>query len=503
MPVLPVLSRMPGLKRQLFLIVLILLSVPVLAMIYDLYFASKTDDILIVNLEQKLTGIVSGLLASINSQLADLPPEEKNAALEEIFNRAAAPVSQAYPGVRLGLYLVEKDAIFIHGFLHEFKKRLPEEKTEREKRIYRETMEGILAVQKGGEPITRLGRTWDDQFLEYMVPVRAGSGIAAVLWAQERIHPHFARSTKIRLYIRYTILALFTLGVLASLLTITSLVTQVRMIKNGLLEMEKDIRLRLPEMPGEMGQITKAINSLAAGLMEKEQELEQMRRAENLIALGRLVTNIAHELRGPVSIIQALVQVLAGRLNQFPDLKEFTSRIEQQIEKHNRLVSELLDFGRPDPGTIERIELNGLACATLQECSTFLDQKRISLVFAPSSRALPVKGNQDKLRQVFLNIIFNAVQAMPAGGRLTVLTFGDKERACLTFRDTGPGIPKEELTRIFTPFYTRKTGGSGLGLAISQRIVQIHGGTIEVESEPGSGTAFTLCFPLAEKNPQD
>ena len=207
MPVLPVLSRMPGLKRQLFLIVLILLGVPVLAMIYDLYFASKTDDILIVNLEQKLTGIVSGLSATIDSRLADLPPEEKNAALEEIFNRAAAPVSQAYPGVRLGLYLVEKDAIFIHGFLHEFKKRLPEEKTEREKRIYRETMEGILAVQKGGEPITRLGRTWDDQFLEYMVPVRAGSGIAAVLWAQERIHPHFARSTKIRLYIRYTILA--------------------------------------------------------------------------------------------------------------------------------------------------------------------------------------------------------------------------------------------------------------------------------------------------------
>ncbi|MGB9846945.1 MAG: sensor histidine kinase, partial [Desulfotomaculales bacterium] len=238
--------------------------------------------------------------------------------------------------------------------------------------------------------------------------------------------------------------------------------------------------------------------AMAAGLLEKEQKLEQLRREENLIALGRLVTTIAHELRGPVSIIQALVQVLAGRLGHLPELREFATRIEQQIEKHNRLVSELLDFGRPNPGASEQMELTALAAAVLQECSSLLEQKRISLSFTPSRQPLPVKGNQDKIKQVFLNIILNAVQAMSAGGRLALETFRDGEKACVTVRDTGPGIPKEELAQIFTPFYTRKSGGGGLGLAISQRIVQIHGGTIGVESEPGTGTAFTLCFPLAE-----
>jgi signal transduction histidine kinase len=501
--VLPALAKMPSLKKQLFLIVLILFCAPVLVMLYDIYYASKTDDILIVNLEQKLTGIVTGIHESITGQLESLPPAEKDAALEEAFNRAAAPAAQAYPGVRLGLYLPAKDTIITHGFLHEFTKRLPEEKSEREKRILRETREGITAVQKSGGTITRLGKTWDDQFLEYMVPVRTESGTVAVLWAQEMIHPSFARSTKMRLFIRYVILALFTLGVIASLLTIASLVSQVQMIKNGLLEMGRDIRRRLPEMPGEMGQITGAVNAMAAGLLEKEQKLEQLRREENLIALGRLVTTIAHELRGPVSIIQALVQVLAGRLGHLPELREFTTRIEQQIEKHNRLVSELLDFGRPNPGASEQMELTGLAAAVLQECSSLLEQKRISLSFTPSRRPLPVKGNQDKIKQVFLNIILNAVQAMSAGGRLALETFRDGEKACVTVRDTGPGIPKDELAQIFTPFYTRKSGGGGLGLAISQRIVQIHGGTIGVESEPGTGTAFTLCFPLAETKSGD
>ncbi|MEW5898932.1 MAG: ATP-binding protein, partial [Bacillota bacterium] len=334
-----------------------------------------------------------------------------------------------------------------------------------------------------------------------LVPVRSDSRIIAVLWAEERMHPLFARSTKIRLFIRYITLTVFSFGVLASLLTITSLVRQVRTIKNGLLELEHNFTYRLPEMSGEMGQITGAINALAAGLAEREQTIEQLRRSENLIALGKLVTHIAHELRNPVSIIQAVSEVLASRLKNSPELKgyaEYVTKIQEQIERHNRLVGELLDFGRPDPGLITPLNLNELVSALLEECALLFQQKRIALEFAPSPEPLLIHGNQEKLKQVLINLLLNAVQAMPKGGSLTVRTEAVNHTARVLIRDTGVGIPKEDLPQIFTPFYTKKAGGSGLGLAISQRIVQIHGGSISVESEPGAGTTFILSFPRSQ-----
>ncbi|MEW6274488.1 MAG: ATP-binding protein [Bacillota bacterium] len=498
---MPPFPQMPGFKRQLLLIVIILLIVPVLVMLYDVYFASKTDDILIVNLEKKLTGIAGGLGAQIEEQLFREPAEKRMEALAAIFDQAAGPVAQANSGVRLGLYIPDNDQIIIHGYLHEFGKRLPEEKKEREQRIYQEALKGIAAVMKSGEPITRLGRTWDDQFLEHLVPVRSDSRIIAVLWAEERMHPLFARSTKIRLFIRYITLTVFSFGVLASLLTITSLVRQVRTIKNGLLELEHNFAYRLPEMSGEMGQITGAINTLAAGLAEREQTIEQLRRSENLIALGKLVTHIAHELRNPVSIIQAVSEVLASRLKNSPELKgyaEYVTKIQEQIERHNRLVGELLDFGRPDPGLIAPLSLNELISAILGDCALLLQQKKIALEFAPCPEPLIIQGNQEKLKQVLINLLLNAVQAMPKGGKLTVRTEAVNHTARVLVRDTGVGISKEDLPQIFTPFYTKKAGGSGLGLAISQRIVQIHGGSISVESEPGAGTTFILSFPRSQ-----
>lgn len=490
--------KIQSFKLQLFIIVIILLLVPALVMLYDVYFASKTDDILIVNLERKLASIASRASEKIQGRLQQEPKEKQITSLEEIFNEIAAPMAQAYPGVRLCLYIVEKDKLLIQGFLHEFRILSPEEQKQRERRIYNETRAGISAVMKGGEPITRLGRTWDDQFLEYLIPVRLDSKIVAVVWTEERMHPLFAQSTRVRLLIRYITLIAFSFGVITSLLTIISLVRQVRQIKNGLLQLEKDFAHRLPEMPGEMGQITRAINTLAANLTEREQTIEQLRRSENLIALGKLVTNIAHELRNPVSIIQATVQVMEPKLNNSPELIEYVRKIEEQAERQNKLVEELLNFGRPDPGVFEPLNLNELISAILQDCDLLLRQREIALEFAPSQESLTIQGNQEKLKQVFINLILNAVQAMPQGGTLTIQTYASKSTAYVLVRDTGTGIPQEDLAQIFEPFYTRKAGGSGLGLAISQRIVQIHGGSISVESESGTGTTFTLCFPLIE-----
>jgi len=495
--------KIQSFKLQFLIIVIILLIVPVLVMLYDVYFASRTDDILVANLEKKLTGITDLMSEKIYDHIRQEPGGKQLASLEEIFNSTAKPMTQSYPGVRLCLYVRDTDKIIINGYLHEFGTRLPEEQKQRQRRIYNEAKAGISAVIAGGEPITRLGKTWDDQFLERLVPIKINSEVVAVAWAEERMHPIFSQSARIRLLIRYATLIAFSFGVIASLMTILSLVRQVRQVKNGLLQLKTDFNYRFYEMPGEMGEITRAINTMAAGLAEREQLIEQLRRSENLIALGKLIANIAHELRNPVSIIQATTQVMEPKLENFPELKEYVVRIEEQAERQNKLVEELLDFGRPNPGIIEPINLNELMSEILKDCGLLLQQREIAVDFAPFEEPLVIQGNQEKLKQVFINLILNAVQAMLKGGTLTVRTYAGNSTAYVLVRDTGIGIPEENLSQIFEPFYTRKTGGGGLGLAISQRIVQIHGGSISVESRPDTGTTFTVCLPLIKNEEPD
>jgi len=284
-------------KVQLLVIVFILLLIPVAVMVYDIFFASRTDDILIIEIERKLTNITNLMSRQIDQKLMvyQAEPGKINPdAMEDVFNAVTGPLAQSYPGVRLGLYITEADKIIIHGYLHEFGTRLPEEKKEREKRIYKETAEGISAVIAGGAPITRLGKTWDDQFLERLVPVKTNSGIIAVIWAEERMHPIFAKSSRVRLFLRYITLFVFGLGVVATMITILNMVSYVRKIKDNLVQIEKNLDNKLPEMPGEMGQISSAINKMAQGLAEKEKLIEQYRRSENLTAMGRLATDIAH-----------------------------------------------------------------------------------------------------------------------------------------------------------------------------------------------------------------
>jgi signal transduction histidine kinase len=112
-------------------------------------------------------------------------------------------------------------------------------------------------------------------------------------------------------------------------------------------------------------------------------------------------------------------------------------------------------------------------------------------------KELSIIGDRDKLTQVFINIIINAVQAMPEGGRLSVDVFPKEDMICLAFKDTGVGIPEEQLDQIFEPYYSVKAGGSGLGLAISRRIIEIHKGFVKVDSKPGQGTNFMVFFPIS------
>lgn len=495
------LSKFQTLKNQLIIIVLIALLLPSAAMLYDIYYASKTDDVLIAEAEKKLEQITSFVSNNIYNQINNEEMVYSNEELVGIFNLVAESLANGnYPGVRLCLYVTETNQIYIQGYLHEFGDRLSEEKKERDQRIYDEAKEGIAAVQASGTFITRLGNTWDDQFLEHLVPIKVNNQIVAVLWAEERMHPIFAKGKHVRLFVRYVVFTVFGLGVCFTLLTITNMVNRIRSIKNGLIQLEYNLNYQLPELPGEMGQISGAINKMARGLAEKEQEIEHYKRQEDLMAMGRLTTEIAHELRAPVSIIQATAEAMEASSRDATDIKDYINRIEQQVDRHNKLIQELLEFGRPNPGAVEMLDLNELIDVIMSYVKPLLEKNDILLNYInTSTESLYIDGNADKLKQVFINLIVNAIEAMQPKGKLTIQIRAEEDQAVITVRDTGKGISQEDLQNIFEPFYTRKAGGNGLGLAISKRIIQIHSGSIEVESKAYSGSVFTVRLPVQKE----
>lgn len=484
--------RKRSLRFQLLAILLVVLVVPVLVMLYDLLYASKSDEVVLESKEEHLTEIVVELSSKLKKYAVPADEEKLVAAFAE----TAKPLAAENKGVRLGLYLVESEKMFIEGFLHQYRELSPEEQARRERRVAGEVSAGIRSVLATQDLIVRVGRTWDDEFLECLLPVLVDGKPVAVVWAEERLHPIFAKSYHFRLITRYATLIIFCLGVAGLSLVILNLTHNIEKIKKGLETLEHDINFRLESMPGEMGQITKAINKMAEGLAERQQLKEQLRRADFLAALGRLVTGIAHELRNPLGVLKATVEVMEDDLKECPGITNYIDRIKKQIDRQNKTVNELLDFGRPDDGVLETLNINDLVLNVVDFSHPLLRQRNVEVDVQLADNLPLVVGSSEKLKQVFLNLIVNAVQAMPQGGPLTIVTRDAGEWVLISIKDAGNGIAEEDLPHIFEPFYTTKDGGSGLGLAICQQIVGVHGGKITASSIPGKGTEMTVSLPV-------
>lgn len=493
-----------GFRAQMVFVVATLLLIPVIVLFYDIFFLERSEDVLITNSEKKLSGITDSMVNQIYERINSKNGNAESAqdfslVMKQAFDEVAVPMSKSYNGVRLCMYIVATDRIYIHGFIHEYKIRPPEEQLARENRIRSEAAAGIKSVVSSGIPITRVGKTWDDNFLEYLAPIVFNSEIVAVVWAEERIHPAFAQSQNARKIIMYVIAFIFIAGIVGTMLATNSVSARVEEIKVGIKAIEKDFNKRIRPMAGDLGEISTAVNKMAEGLAEKKHLEEQLKRSEGLATLGRLVADIAHELRNPMCVIQATSELLAGELHKknIRDMDEHINMVTAQLERLNSLSAQLLDFGRSEGYMVENLNLNEIIKEVIQYIRPLTEKDNIRLTFSQDEGIKDFQGNREKLHQVFINIIMNAIQAMPGGGALDIATSQPgKDKICVTIRDYGIGIEKDNIRQIFEPFYTEKKGGTGLGLAISQEIIKIHRGTIDIDSEPGKGTAFTICFPV-------
>jgi len=257
----------------------------------------------------------------------------------------------------------------------------------------------------------------------------------------------------------------------------------------------------LPERHDELGDLQNSyrvmIDRLAKEKAARERTQELLARTEKMATVGTLAAGIAHEVNSPLTGAMHSVHALeAGALS--PEKQgRYLQVLAESLERIRRAVSQLLDFSTVHVTNVEDCDLSRLVAKTLE----FLEYRIAGSRIAVENRLPPltIPADAHKMGQVLVNLVMNAIVAMPAGGRLVFRHIVDGSFLTLIVSDTGEGIPEENLEKIFDPFFTTKRNGegTGLGLAVCRKIVEQHGGKIRVSSRPGEGTEFSISLPFA------
>jgi PAS domain S-box-containing protein len=246
-------------------------------------------------------------------------------------------------------------------------------------------------------------------------------------------------------------------------------------------------------LSGQLARLEEQQRTLAERLDATESGMLQ---AARLAAVGQLAASIAHEINNPLYAARNCLALLEQ--DAPPSMREspFLGIAREQLTRIAGIIERMREFYRPDRGTLAPCDIHHLLEETLALVGLNLQHQPIRLIFTPAPDLPRVVGNGDQLRQVFLNLILNAIEAMPDGGTLTVRTSAGPTVALIEVQDSGIGIPADIRLRLFEPFFTNKPNGTGLGLSISAHIVTQHGGQIEVDSIVGQGSTFRVVLPF-------
>jgi two-component system sensor histidine kinase PilS (NtrC family) len=228
-----------------------------------------------------------------------------------------------------------------------------------------------------------------------------------------------------------------------------------------------------------------------------------VQRSERLASIGRLAAGIAHEIRNPLASISGSVEILKSLPGGADaETRQLVDIAVREVDRLDRLICDLLDYARPRTEERQRLDLGEVATEIAKAFEAERRERDIS-VLVDAEPTVEIEGASGHIRQVLWNLIRNAADAMPDGGTIQISAFreeltGGQCESVLSVSDDGLGIPKEDLDRIFEPFFSTKPSGTGLGLATVARIVEDHRGTVDILSESGKGTVFTLRFPMVE-----
>jgi signal transduction histidine kinase len=263
-----------------------------------------------------------------------------------------------------------------------------------------------------------------------------------------------------------------------------------------------DFRVAGGDRSDEIGQLARNFNEMTAAL-EKNRELEdQLRQAEKSAVIGRLGSAIAHEIRNPLNYINLTLDHLKNKFapadGRTAEYSKLIVQIKNEVARINQQISDFLNYSRPAKANLQPVDARKTVEDSLRLVEAQAAENEIKIGVVERENVPQIMADPEFLRSVFNNLFINAVQSMGSvGGNLNVKISPDGPFVCFEISDTGNGIPEENLTKRFEPYFSTKETGTGLGLAIVQKIVDIHNGSIDVESSVGEGTKFTVRIPAA------
>jgi signal transduction histidine kinase len=262
--------------------------------------------------------------------------------------------------------------------------------------------------------------------------------------------------------------------------------------------MEKEKEFAVVEAEAKLSR--EKAGELEKAYSELKKTQAQLIQAGKMAAVGQLAGGVAHEINNPMAVILGFAQILHSQIEQDSPLRMPVEQIEKEATRCKNLIQDLLVFSRTAKKTEEEVKLNEIAeeAVRLAEYQTKLGDIKI---IKNLEQDVTLFGDKNGMQQVVINLIVNAKDAITDGGEIKVKTWEEGEKAFLSVQDTGVGIPEENLERIFEPFFTTKEvgKGTGLGLSLIYEIIQRHSGDIQVNSEVGKGTTFTISLPSGTK----
>jgi len=223
---------------------------------------------------------------------------------------------------------------------------------------------------------------------------------------------------------------------------------------------------------------------------------EELVRSERLAFTGRIATSIAHEIRNPLGNVYMSVQQLKKAFTQNSPWAKHIEVIIRNTERVNFLITELLNCARPPKLNIEPHNIHEVLENVLDSVRTKIVSQSIKVHKKLNAELSKINVDNEQIKRVFSNVMINAIESMSENGKMTVATENDENHFIVKIKDSGQGIPDEDIIRIFDPFFSTKSSGVGLGLSICYGIVVSHGGIIGVESEMNKGTTFTISLPI-------
>ncbi|MBI3949982.1 MAG: HAMP domain-containing protein [Acidobacteria bacterium] len=279
---------------------------------------------------------------------------------------------------------------------------------------------------------------------------------------------------------------------------IDDLLRAERQVARGDLDVQLQVRHR-----DEIGSLAETFNEMVNALKRNRQLEERLREVEQAAAIGRLASGIAHEIRNPLNFINLSIDHVRSRfrpaVGDGTQFEKLLDSIKSEVARLNRLVTDFLSYGRPTRISPQSIDLPRLVDDVLSPLAAQAEEQQVQIVVESDAILPEIQADAELVKICLSNLFINALQAMPMGGQLKVALTSQGNGVTIAVSDTGIGIAPEHLDKIFEPYYSNKETGIGLGLALTKKLVQDHGGTITVRSQPDQGSTFTITLPQAHR----